>query len=402
MLYSPEPFEPLGESRWSERRARAGIREIVEDTERALRGPTLLWRADDWDRWHSTSPQKNLYVGAAGVLWALESLRRRGHAETSLDLPGLAHRTLELFRERPDFIKGMPLPEPRESAFMLGETGILLVAHRLAPAPELEDTLLARVRANVENEADELFWGTPGTMHAGCVMHEATGDVRWRDAWTESADALWSRRTGEGLWAQRLYGNEVQGLSASHGLVGNVLALTRGGKLLPGERRRALERDTNEILARTALVEGERANWPHRARPPLYYPDGQIRLQWCSGGPGIVVSTADFLDEDLLLMAAELVWEAGPHSLEKAACICHGTAGNGYALLKTFARTGDERWLGRARRFAMHALEQVARLRAQRGRGRYSLGTGDLGVAVLAADCIDSRGSYPVLDSWGW
>ncbi len=29
---------------------------------------------------------KNLYVGAAGVIWALDALRRRGHAETSLDL----------------------------------------------------------------------------------------------------------------------------------------------------------------------------------------------------------------------------------------------------------------------------------------------------------------------------
>ena len=77
---------------------------------------------------------------------------------------------------------------------------------------------------------------------------------------------------------------------------------------------------------------------------------------------------------------------------------CHGTAGNGYAFLKTFARTGDERWLGRARRFAMHALGQVERLRAERGRGRYSLWTGDLGVAIYAADCLEARSAYPFLD----
>ena len=401
MLYSPEEFEPPTSTRWSEARARRGIAAIVSDVDEALRGPSLLWKADPWDGWRSTSPQKNLYVGASGVIWALDALRRRGVAETTLDLPALALRALDLFRERPDFVKlpAFTPPEPRRSAFMLGETGILLVAWHLAPSRDLERDLLERVRANVANQADELFWGTPGTLHAAKAMHEATRDALWRDAWKESADALWARRGEDGLWTQRLYGRETVGLSASHGLAGNVLALLRGGSLLPAARRRSLARDTNAILARTAVLEGKRANWPHRARPPLYV-DGQIRLQWCSGGPGIVVSTADFLDEELLLAGAELVWDAGPHGLDKGPGICHGTAGNGYALLKTFGRTGDERWLRRARRFAMHALEQVERLRAQRGRGRYSLWTGDLGVALFAADCIGSSTSYPVLDAF--
>ncbi len=401
MLYSPEAFEPLTGRRWSEARARRAIAAIVSDADDALRGPNLLWRAHEWDGWRATSPMKNLYVGAAGVLWALDGLRRRGHAESALELPALALRTLELSRERPDYIRGLEVPAPRESGLMCGETGILLVAYRLAPSAELEEALLERVRANLANDADELFWGVPGTLHAARAMLDWTGGARWRDAWRESADALWARRGADGLWVQRLYGYELVGLSASHGLVGNVLALLRGGPLLSPARRAALKRDTKAILDRTVVFEGKLANWPHRARPPLYV-DRQVRLQWCSGGPGIVVSTADFLDEDVLLAAAELVWKAGPHSLEKAGCICHGTAGNGYALLKTFARTGDERWLGRARRFAAHALEQVERLRARRGRGRYSLWTGDLGVALFAADCIDSRTSYPVLDSLDW
>jgi hypothetical protein len=371
----------------------------VADTDDAMRGPSRLWRADPWDGWQSTSPQKNLYVGASGLIWALEALRRRGLAETTLDLPALALRTLDLFRERPDFIKVITPPEPRESAFLLGETGILLVAWHLAPSRSLESALLERVRANVKSRADELFWGTPGTLHAAKAMHEATQRSRWKDAWRESADVLWSRRDAEGLWTQELYGHERVGLSASHGLAGNSAALRRGGSLLRAARRRSLERATNAILGRTAIFEGKLANWPHRARPPLY-PDEHIRLQWCSGGAGIIVSTAEFLDEELLLAGSELVWKAGPHGLDKGPGICHGTAGNGYALLKTFSRTGDERWLQRARRFAVHALEQVDRLRMQRGRGRYSLWTGDLGVAMFVADCIAARASYPVLDSF--
>ena len=90
MLYRPEDFEPLTDEPWDEERIRAGIEEIVADTDAALRGPKLLWRADDWDRWRATSPLKDLYCGAAGVLWALDDLRRRGHAETRLELGELA------------------------------------------------------------------------------------------------------------------------------------------------------------------------------------------------------------------------------------------------------------------------------------------------------------------------
>jgi len=395
MLYRPEAFEPLVDTPWSELRARAAIRDIVADADSAFRGPRLFWQADDWDGWHGTSPMKNLYVGTAGVLWALDRLRQRGHTETELDLAGLATRNVDLFRERPDFMKGENLPAQRESALLTGETGILLVAWRLTPSRELADDLLARVRQNVDNEADELMWGSPGTLLAAQAMLDWTGEERWRDAWNESAEALMSRRDAEGYWTQRLYGQELRGLTPPHGLVGNVQALL---PLLDENRADPLKRESAAILASNAVQEEGLANWPPRPRPELPGPDGQIRLQWCAGAPGIVVGAADYLDEELLRAGAELAWHAGPPTLEKGPGICHGTAGNGYAFLKVFARTGDERWLERARRFAMHALAQVEQLRAERGRGRYSLWTGDVGAALYAADCIAGTSGYPVFD----
>jgi lantibiotic modifying enzyme len=395
VLFRPEAFEPLTETRWDEGRVRDSIRTIVADVDAALRGPKLLWRADAWDRWHGTSPMKNLYVGAAGVLWALDELRRRGDAETGLDLADLALRNVELFRARPDLLKGMKLPPPAGSALLTGETGILLVAWRLAPNDELADDLHARVCANVDNPAEEVMWGSPGTLIAAHAMFRWTGDARWRDASKESAGALWARRGRDGLWVQRLYGQEFRSLTPPHGLVGNVQALL---PLLDERRREALKRESAGILARTAVLEDGRANWPPRDRPDLPGPDGQIRVQWCAGSPGIVAAAADYLDEDLVVAGAELPWHTGPPGLDKGPGICHGTSGNGYAFLKAFARTGDERWLERARRFAVHALEQVERLRAQRGRGRYSLWTGDLGVALYAADCVDGRGVYPIFE----
>jgi hypothetical protein len=395
MLYRPEAFEPLVDEGWDEARVRDGIAAIVADTDAALRGPTLLWRAESWDNWHATSPLKNLYVGAAGVLWALDQLRRRGFRETTLHLADLALRNLALFREKPDFIKVMKLPEPRDAALLTGEAGILLVAWRLAPSGELADQLLEHVRANVDNEAEEVMWGSPGTLIAARAMLEWTGDERWRKAWEESAGALMSRRGDDGLWVQRLYGRELTSLTPPHGLVGNVQTLL---PLLDARRASALKRETAAVLAENAVREDGLANWPPQPRPKLPGPDGQIRVQWCAGSPGIVIGAADYLDEELLVAGAELPWHAGPSSLEKGPGICHGTAGNGYAFLKAFARTGDERWLDRARRFAVHGLDQVTRQRKQRGRGRYSLWTGDLGVALYAADCIEARSAYPIFD----
>jgi hypothetical protein len=396
VLYTPGDFEALTRRSWSPEKIRAGIREIVEDTEAALRGPKLLWRAEPWDAWRATSPLKDVYVGAAGVLWALADLRDRGHADTRLDLGALALATLERHRARPDLARWSDLPEPRESSLLSGETGILVVASRLAPSRGLANALYARVRANVGNEANEVMWGAPGTLIAARLMLEWTGEERWRSACTESADAVLARKSADGTWTQHMHGYAERYLGPAHGLVGNVLALA---PVLGARRASALFREANDVLVRAAFVEDGLANWPPAPRDALASRDGAIRVQWCHGAPGIVTSAASYLDDALLLAGAELTWRAGAHRDAKGAGICHGTAGNGYALLKAFERSGSEEWLQRARRFAVHALEQTRRLRAARGRGRYSLFTGDLGVARYLADCLDARAVFPVLDA---
>jgi lantibiotic modifying enzyme len=392
VLYRPDAYDPLTETQWDETRVRDAIRAVVADTDAAMRGPKLMWRAHEWDRWSATSPMKNLYVGAAGVLWALDQLGRRGHAESAVDLAELALRNLELFRAKPDFIKlaAFKPPEPRESSLLVGEAGILLVTWRLAPNDDLADDLHARVRANIDNEAEEVMWGSPGTLIAARAMYEWTGDKRWLDAWNEGAEALLSRRGEDGLWTQRLYGQVYTSLTPPHGVVGNLQSLL---PLLDDRRADALKRDTAEILVRGAHRENGLANWPPRPRPELAGPDGEIRVQWCAGSPGIVIAATDYLDEDLLLAGAELAWRAGPPKDEKGPGICHGTAGNGYAFLKALDRSGNEEWLDRARRFAVHALEQ-----AQRLPSRHSLFTGGIGTALYAADCLDARSAYPIME----
>jgi lantibiotic modifying enzyme len=386
VLYEPGRFEPLVDEPWDAARVQDAIVGIVADAEAAF-DPETLWPAHEWDGWRAPLPMKNLYVGAAGVIWALDALQQAGHADTSLDLGAAALRTLELQRAAPDDMEGEEHAHP--SALLRGVTGPLLVAYRLTRDPALADDLLARVRENLDNPTDDVMWGVPGTLLAAHAVREWTGERRWSDAALESAGALRARRGEDGLWRQD---DDYRGLGTLHGAVGNTRALLR---LEPDD---TLAAETAAVLARCAFREDGLANWPGKPRREIRGPDGHVYLQWCAGAPGIVAGACEYLQDDLLLAGAELVWQAGAHRDEKGHGICHGTSGNGFALLKAFARTGDERWLERARRFAVHALAQADRLAAANGRRRYSLFTGDVGTAVFAAGCLDAASRFPILD----
>jgi hypothetical protein len=192
----------------------------------------------------------------------------------------------------------------------------------------------------------------------------------------------------------------VQYVGPAHGFAGNVLALSLDGGLLGAERRSELERRAVATATVLAIRDGDLANWPPGVGGP-FVRRGMIRTQWCHGAPGIVTSLAGLaLDDDafgdLLAAGGELTWRAGP--LGKGAGLCHGTAGNGCAFLALFRRFGDERWLDRARRFAMHALAQVEKGRERYGHGRHTLWTGDIGAALYAMQCIDGRDGLPSLN----
>jgi len=279
---------------------------------------------------------------------------------------------------------------------LAGQSGILLVAHRLAPAPWQEERLLASIRANVANPFWELMWGSPGTMLAAQVMHERTGSERWAEAWRESANRLW-HEWDDDLWLQDLYGRALHVLGPAHGFAGNVHVLARG-RLLDEERRSELEQRVVAVADKYAQRADGFAQWPPALEPGS---STEIKTQWCHGAPGIVASLATIAAGDqqfteLLVAGGELTWRAGP--LAKGPGLCHGTAGNGYAFLKLFERTGDGLWLDRARAFAMHAAAQVELMRSQYGRGRYSLWTGDLGTALYLWSCISADADMPTLD----
>jgi hypothetical protein len=391
MLFRPDAFEQLTDEAWDEERIRGGIRAIVADAEERF-DPVALWPAEVWDSWGSPTPLTGLYCGAAGVVWALDALRRRGHADVEIDL------AVERAREAPELSEAedFELPRASEAGLFSGETGNLVVAWRVGGDASLQRPIEERILESRESDANEVMWGAPGGLLAARALLDWTGNEHWAEVWRTTADAVWEARDTDGLWTQRLFGSTGRSLGPAHGLAGIARALLGGGDLLPADRRDRLVTDTVEVLERNAVYEGKLANWPPREGDRLVRPDGEPRLQWCHGAPGIVSSTADFLTDELLSAGAELTWSAGPHGSKKGSSICHGTAGNGYAFLKMFERTADEEWLDRARQFAVHALGQVE----SSGNGHYSLWTGDLGVAIFAADCLDGTTRYPVLETW--
>lgn len=367
-LYEPAAHEPLTETPWDEEVVRRRIGEIVADAEGALRNGGWPNHPLDDDVPGEPLPEvpTTVYLGAAGMIWALHMLG------SSLDLGALADEALMRYRARPDWGDDVP-------SLLMGESGLLLVSRAVGGEFDA-DRLRARIRENMRNETWELMWGSPGTILAARF-------AGLDDEWHESCEVLaaeWDRESG--LWTQHLYGKVRRLTGPVHGFAGNVHAL-RGA--LPDQ---ALQAGIEATLRRLAVVEDGIANWPPTEGDPI------TRLQWCHGAPGLVATLGDLMPRDLVLAGAELTWRAGP--LAKGAGLCHGTAGNGYAFLRTHAVTGDDVWLRRARRFAMHSLEQVERERAQVGRGRYSLFTGDVGAALYGRACIDVDARFPTMDFW--
>ena len=338
-----------------------------------------------------------LYDGACGVFWALHYLEAVGAATLArrygARLDGLLARNRASLGES---------SERNRASFLLGDTPIRMLAFGDAPTKALERELEALIAGNTEHPARELMLGSPGTLLAALFLHERTGNPRWADLFAVTAGRLWSQlewspRHRCSHWTQNLFGRQSTYLGAVHGFVSVALPLIRGRHLLAPEAWSAWEGCIANTVRRTADRAGPYANW----RPLL---DGtetaQKKLvQLCHGSPGFVVCLAGMPGtslDDLLLAAGEAIWTAGP--LTKGSNLCHGTGGNGYALLKLYERTRDSRWLTRARSFAMHGIAQTEEDASRHGQLRYSLWTGDLGFAIYLWDCVRANAQFPTLD----
>ncbi|HET9719168.1 MAG TPA: LanC-like protein [Solirubrobacteraceae bacterium] len=316
------------------------------------------------------------------MLWALDQLGA-GIGEAGL---------YERYLEDPDF--------PDSAGLMMGELGIVLVSWKLAPSRAKEERMAELVEANMLNASHDLFDGAPGAMLAALHAYEASANEAWRELWLRCAGRVWDQfgvdpELGCRIWIQYRHGRMLRSVGAGHGFASNVRSLLRGQRLLSEPRVRELQQSAAETATALALEVDGLVNWP-TAADSYWAEQFPNRVQWCHGAPGLITSLwslpRDERLDDLLARAGELIWTAGP--LRKGSGICHGTAGNGFALLALHRRFGDERWIDRARAFAAHAIEQI-----RHAEPRYSLWTGDLGVALYLRACLNGFEGIPSFDT---
>ena len=399
LLHDPARHEPLHALAWDARAAGDAIERIVRDTE-SRHAPDAGWPlhprdADGGDR----RPLFNLYCGAAGVAYALHALAQDGTVAPRRNWA--AHVDAWLPRNRA-WLAACGNARIDTASYLMGDTGLVLLSHVLSPTGEKAARLRALIERNADHPARELMWGAPGTMLAALFLHQRTQAPHWAELYRASAHALrarlaWSDEVHCHYWTQDLYGHRMSSLGGVHGFAATAAVLIAGRQLLPAAEWSGWMHDIVETVRRTADHEDGAANW----RPDLYAvgagPAKKL-MQFCHGAPGIVVCLADLpsaaLDE-ALAAGGEAIWRAGP--LAKGSNLCHGTGGNGYAFLALHRRTGDARWLARARAFAMHGIAQTDADFRTHGQMRYSLWTGDLGFALYLRDCIRGAGTFPTL-----
>lgn len=397
MLYDPLRHERLQARAWNEDQAHAAIRSIVAHTEAAFRDGRY-WPVHPLDR-EGDDPdpvETPLYHGAAGVIWALHYLRDSGAVILARDY----------LDEWPELLAAnrawLDANAPGEHAsFLMGDTPILMMVLRRQPGHA--DALARLIAANRTHPARELMWGAPGTLLAALFLYGQTREERWATLFRDSAQALWTQLSWSdehrcAYWTQELYGRHSTYLDAVHGFVATAAVLVKGRELLDAAVWQEWQACIANTVRRTAVRAGEQVNW-HPQLDGTERENAKKLLQFCHGAPGFVISLAGFPGDALdalLLAAGETIWAAGP--LDKGSNLCHGTAGNGYAFLILYQQTGNPVWLQRARAFAMHALVQVERDALAYDQLRYSLWTGDLGLAIYLWDCIRGRPRFPTLD----
>jgi lantibiotic modifying enzyme len=398
-LWDPTRHEPLIDVAWDEARALACIRHIVAETE-ARFSPDRWWPlhpldADPGDDLSVASTP--LYHGACGVAWALHYLQDLGAVKLQRSYHALADELLARNRAWLGDVADEAAP-----SYLMGETPIRLLQFSATGDAAIADRLAALIAGNVEHPARELMWGSPGTLLAALFLHERTGQERWAELFRATAARLWEQLHWSEdhcchYWTQDLYGRQSTYIDAVHGFVGTAAPLIHGRALLGAAAWAGWQARIEQTVQCTATREGPLANW----RAWLVGPQRGLLMQYCHGAPGFVINLAGMPGpglDDLLLAGGEATWAAGP--LTKGSNLCHGTGGNGYAFLKLYRRSGDARWLERARAFAMHGIAQTEGHERQYGLLRYSLWTGDPGFAIYLWDCVRGGADFPTLDAF--
>jgi hypothetical protein len=399
VLFDTDRHQPLTNVLWSQSVVQKEIASIIDDVEQSLL-PNASWPTHplDAESYPKIGPKWSAYAGAAGTIHAFQILRNYGYKVR--DLSCLLSTVHSSFLKTPDVAV--------EPGLQIGEIGILMP--RIIAEPdnqEVREHLLRSMEETIDLPLYEITSGQSGMMHAALALYRKTGETCWKDMFVKGSKSLmdnWKQdtETGEWLWQSQIFGPKRHYYGACHGIAGNANILLQGADFLSDNCIEMIIDRAITTLNISVKKETSLANWILCTKPNI----DKLLVQWCHGAAGIVTAMARTPKSDssnsklldgLLEKTGELVWQAGP--LAKGSNICHGTSGNGYAFLYLYKRYGNTIWLDRARQFATHAIEQCQKDRLRYGQGRYTLWTGDAGLAIYLYHCLyPEEAAIPGLD----
>ncbi|CAE7493454.1 LANCL2 [Symbiodinium pilosum] len=325
----------------------------------------------------------SIYTGAGGVAYMLLHLVACG-----IEDPHAASAASEILME------AEAQSDARRVTFLEGLAGCVALqawTQSLLGKPEKVQERLRKLERLAERAAAlpdgecEVLYGRCGFLSAVLFLRQRLDD---RQLLSQSATELVrqvvasGQRSAQDGWPLYFEWHEKCYLGGAHGIAGilNILLQFPQELATAGRDASDLVRATAEKLLDHRFVSGNL---------PSSLGSGKDRLvQFCHGATGAVplmLRMASVYKEPRYLQQAkelgEVIWRRGLLST-KGLGLCHGTPGNGFALLTIYKRTEDEKWLNRALHFAVFACDHQRDLVAQADRP-HSLFEGLAGAACF-------------------
>lgn len=329
-----------------------------------------------------------LYVGGAGVDVALVQLLLSGNSSFPLNSGDAVPYRLRWDRRRDFYLSLVPSSSCARDLSLLcgvaGEVWSLAVRATWQSLRGSEEAFAADTFRKSDAEAlaskfvsfaalsgecatsDEWLYGRTGLLAGLQLLFMRSPTSVPEDAMETLADSIIS----SGMHGAKMWGTGSRGepplrykwhskeyLGAGHGYFGILCALMQVPTLRK-QRDHPHHWKIRETLNWLLGQETEHGNYP-----AVYGEREDHLVQFCHGAPGAVYAYALAWElygvqeyKEAAERAAICVWKYG--LLCKGPGLCHGVAGNGYALLRWYQATGDATWLARAVIFATELLDR--------------------------------------------
>eukprot|EP00884_Botryococcus_braunii_P020349 jgi/Botrbrau1/6999/Bobra.0165s0029.1 len=252
---------------------------------------------------------------------------------------------------------------------------------------------------------DEVLYGRAGYVLAGLLANAMIGpgtvpqnlidevSLRLIQAGMDQASA---GGTASPLWYEWPKGRgPTPYLGAAHGTMGILFTLLHVPSAL-AQHKQTLVGALAYVLSLECHIDGRPGAGGSYPTRMVLEPGLKQLVHWCHGAPGAVFlfcKAYEVLGDEKYLEAAErggeVVWKYG--LLRKGPGLCHGIAGNGYALIALHNASKDLRWLHRALEFARYMGSEEFLAEADTPDHPRSLYEGYAGAACFLADLLSEE-----------